>query len=100
MVANGTVDRILDRPMTGTPNVPPSAGLRPSDHGGFVSVSNVDPRVQEYRRAGMSTIERYTVRNVLNAKAADRLDSVLRQGDGQGLTARYLAAETTLPASC
>jgi HK97 family phage major capsid protein len=92
VLANGDLSAIADRPMTGTPNTPPSAGLPPSGHGGWITGSNVDPRVAEYRRAGMATVERYQARAVLNAKAADRLDKVLRQSDGQGLTARYLAA--------
>jgi HK97 family phage major capsid protein len=70
----------------------PPGGMPPSGHGGFATAPGGDPRIQAYRKAGMNTIERYTARNVLNAASADRLDRVLRHGDGQGLTARYLAA--------
>src|SRR5437773_11883348 len=92
-VAAGTIDRISDIPIdnAGQP-VRPDAGMRPSGHGGFATAPHVDPRVQEYRRAGMNTINKYSVRHVLPTGAADRLDRVLREGDGQGLTARYLAA--------
>ncbi len=73
------------------PNTPPNPGMPPSDHGGW-STPNTDPRVQAYRTAGMNAVQRYTGSRVLNAAAADRLDNVLRRGDSQGMTARYLAA--------
>jgi HK97 family phage major capsid protein len=98
MIADGTISNVIDGPRDMTtgqplpPAGPPNAGLPPAGHGGWITGSNVDPRVQQYRTAGMNTIQRYQVRNVLNARAADRLDKVLREGDGQGLTARYLAA--------
>lgn len=72
--------------------VRPTPNLPPAGHGGFATEVGGDPRIQAYRKAGMNTIERYTARRILNAAAADRLDRVLRHGDGQGLTARYLAA--------
>ncbi len=86
-VSAGTIGQIADRPLT--PN--PSPGMPPSDHGGW-STPNADPRVQAYRTAGMNAVQAYSARKVLNAAAADRLDNVLRHGDGQGLTARYIAA--------
>ncbi len=51
-----------------------------------------DPRAAQFRSAALRTIERYANRNVLSAHAADRVDAVLRGGDPNGLTARYIAA--------
>lgn len=51
-----------------------------------------DPRLRDFRTAAMRVIEARTRDNVLSATAADRLDAVLRTGDPEARTARYLAA--------
>jgi HK97 family phage major capsid protein len=40
----------------------------------------------------MRTLERYRSSDVLSARAADTVDGVLRRGDSQAVTARYIAA--------
>jgi HK97 family phage major capsid protein len=50
------------------------------------------PRVAEARDAALRMIDDYCTADVLSAAAADRLDTVLRTGDPQGCTARYLTA--------
>jgi HK97 family phage major capsid protein len=64
----------------------------PAGHGDWSSAPGGDPRVQQYRSAAMRTIDRYQKRAVLDSRAADRLDTVLRTGDPAGRTAMYLDA--------
>ena len=85
--ANGDT-RMIDSSMR-APNQVPGA---PAGHGGWVTRPGADPRLAEHRTAAMRTVDRYQGRGVLNAAAADRLDRVLREGDPQAQTARYLAA--------
>jgi HK97 family phage major capsid protein len=63
----------------------------PAGHGGWISAGG-DRHVQEHRTAAMRALDRHQRSGVLNAAAADRADTVLRRGDGQGLTARWIAA--------
>jgi HK97 family phage major capsid protein len=63
-----------------------------ADRGGWVTAPGADPGLAGYRRAAMTALDRYRASDVLSAAAADRADGVLRSGDPQGLTARYLAA--------
>lgn len=65
---------------------------RAEDRGGWATAPGMDPRLAEYRSAAMRVIEDYQGASVLSAAAADRADRVLRAGDPQALTARYLAA--------
>ena len=78
---------LADRSM-GAPNPVPGG---PAGHGGWLGASG-DRHVQEHRTAAMRALDRHRHSGVLNAAAADRADTVLRRGDPQGLTARYLAA--------
>jgi hypothetical protein len=48
------------------------------------------PHIRAAHDAGFRTIERHT--GALSARAADQLDELVREGDPQGLGARYLAA--------
>lgn len=52
--------------------------------------SQVDPRLREDRDAGLRAIERYDA--VLTAKAADRLDGLVRSHDPDGHASRYVDA--------
>ncbi len=61
-------------------------------HGGWATSAGGDRHVQAHRMAAMRVLDHYKGTGVLDAAAADRADKVLRRGDGQGLTARYLAA--------
>jgi HK97 family phage major capsid protein len=61
-------------------------------HGGWVTSAGPGPHVQAHRTNAMRVLDHYKHTGVLDAAAADRADKVLRHGDGQGLTARYLAA--------
>src|SRR6266513_277839 len=49
-----------------------------------------DPRLREARDVGLRAIERHD--DVLTAKAADRLDGLVRSRDPDGSAARYLDA--------
>jgi HK97 family phage major capsid protein len=64
----------------------------PADPGGWVSAPGADPQLAQFRHAAMTTLDRYRASDVLSAAAADRADAVLRTGDPQGLTARYVGA--------
>jgi HK97 family phage major capsid protein len=66
-----------------------SAGT--AGHGGWVT-TGADRHVQAHRTNAMRVLDHYKHTGVLDARAADRADKVLRQGDQLGLTARYLAA--------
>ncbi len=70
--------------------VPP--GTLPAGHGGWATSAGGDRHVQAHRTAAMRVLDHYRGTGVLDAAAADRADKVLRRGDSQGLTARYLAA--------
>jgi HK97 family phage major capsid protein len=72
------------------PNVSP--GTPPSGHGGWATSGGGGRDIQQHRMNAMRTLDHYKGTGILNAAAADRADRVLRHGDGQGLTARYLAA--------
>lgn len=52
----------------------------------------VPPRVAEDRDNAYRVIDEYRTNDVLSARAADRLDGVLRDRDPAGATARYLTA--------
>ncbi len=61
-------------------------------HGGWATAQGPDRHVQQHRTNAMRVLDHYKHTGVLDAAAADRADKVLRRGDRQGLTARYLAA--------
>jgi HK97 family phage major capsid protein len=87
----GNIDTIADVPRDMTTGQP-LPNLPPAGHGGFVTEPSGDPRVQGYRKSAMLALSRHGKANVLNSASLDRVDAVLRRGDGQGLTARYVAA--------
>jgi HK97 family phage major capsid protein len=75
------------------PDRPPVAAPPPVERGGWLTaVEAGDPHLTSHRSAGMRTIEAHCRTGVLSAPAADRLDRVLREGDPDAHTARYLAA--------
>lgn len=55
-------------------------------HGGWVTAPGTDRGIQAHRAAAMRVL------GVLDPASADRADKVLRHGDRQGLTARYIGA--------
>ena len=67
-------------------------GGEPADRGGWVTAPGADRQLAGFRRAAMTMLEHRQRADELSAEAADRCDTVLRHGDAQGLTARYLAA--------
>jgi HK97 family phage major capsid protein len=71
---------------------PAEAVTAPTDRGGWLSAPDADPALQAHRSAAMATIETYQRSGTLSDAAADRLDRVLREGDPDAQTARYLAA--------
>jgi HK97 family phage major capsid protein len=77
-------------PVMGLPGGTP--GTPAAGHGGWASAQGLHPHVQAYRTNAMRVLDRYKGTGHLDARAADRADKVLRQGDDAGLTARYLAA--------
>jgi HK97 family phage major capsid protein len=70
----------------------PAPNTPPAGHGGWATTPGLDRHVQAARTNAMRVLDYYKGTGVLDAAAADRADGVLRRGDGQGLTARYLAA--------
>jgi HK97 family phage major capsid protein len=62
------------------------------DRRGWVTAPGADPSLAQFRTAAMRTLERYQRSDVLSARAADTIDGVLRRGDPQAITARYLSA--------
>lgn len=61
-------------------------------HGGWATGQGPDRHLQQHRSAAMRVLDHYRGTGMLDSAAADRADKVLRHGDGQALTARYLAA--------
>lgn len=82
----------VDNSRAGYGEEPQQPRTAPVDRGGWLTVSAGDPHVTEHRTRAMHTIEAYNRSGVLSAAAADRLDGVLRAGDPNAQTARYLAA--------
>lgn len=64
----------------------------PVERHGWVTAPGTDPSLSQFRSAAMRTLERYQRSDVLSARAADTVDGVLRRGDSQAITARYIAA--------
>jgi HK97 family phage major capsid protein len=94
---------LANRALSGAPGQGESVGTRagygagdlqaqPTDRGGWVSTPGADPHLAPHRRNAMQTIERYQRANIMSARDADRVDQVLRSGDPDALTARYIAA--------
>jgi len=73
-------------------NFPGGYRAEPAERQGWVTAPGTDPSLTSFRSAAMRTLERYRSSDVLSARAADRVDAVLRQGDPQAITARYTAA--------
>ncbi len=64
-------------------------------HGGwanFPASAGPDRHLQQHRMNAMRVLDHYRGTGALDPASADRADAVLRHGDGQGLTARYIAA--------
>lgn len=81
---------MFDGNLPQAPNVSP--GMPPSGHGGFVTAQGPGRDIQAHRTAALRTLDHYRGSGVLDSAAADRADKVLRRGDSQAMTARYLAA--------
>jgi HK97 family phage major capsid protein len=64
----------------------------PAERHGWVTAPDSDPSLTRARTDAMRTLERYRRSDVLSARAADTVDEVIRRGDPQAITARYIAA--------
>jgi HK97 family phage major capsid protein len=80
---------MADGPHFAQPNPVPGGA---AGHGGWATSAGGDRHVQQHRTNAMRTLDHYKHTGVLDSTAADRADRILRRSDGQGLTARYLAA--------
>ncbi len=87
---SGNLAAMSDGGQFAAPNVAP--GTPPAGHGGWATAQGLGRHVQAHRTAAMRVLDRCKGTGLLGAAAADRADKVLRHGDGQALTARYLAA--------
>jgi HK97 family phage major capsid protein len=67
-------------------------GQQPTERGGWLTAPGEEQRLAPVRRSAMQTIEQYQRSSVLASRAADVIDGVLRTGDPDALTARYLTA--------
>jgi HK97 family phage major capsid protein len=76
----------------GAERAQPRRTAAPLERGGWLTAPDADPALQAHRTAAMGTVETYQRAGTLTAPAADRLDRVLREGDPNAQTARYLAA--------
>lgn len=64
----------------------------PAERHGWVTAPGTDPTLTRFRTDAMRTLDRYLGSDVLSARSADVVDGVLRRGDPQAITARYIAA--------
>jgi HK97 family phage major capsid protein len=62
------------------------------ERNGWVTAPGSDPALARLRTDAMRMLEEHRRTDVLSAARADAIDGVLRRGDPQAITARYLAA--------
>jgi HK97 family phage major capsid protein len=63
-----------------------------TDRRGWVTAPGADPSLARCRTDALRMLERHQRADVLSARAADTVDGVLRRGDPNAITARYIAA--------